>query len=203
MWPFLAVRPRFANCPPPSVATARPCHAAQLPRPSTLAVSGALNDPIVETTPPTGAVSFTLTSSLFCSGTASSFSTRRSPPAIPRPVNAVALVVNCARLSAMCTAPSIFTMCAWPVTGLAMTKRSIASRFTSMSRSGSSGAFGSVGVAFSTGRRCSVTSGVVSERTSTWLLANANGRQSTASFGLVRKTPLGSDTRTSLSVIAP
>ena len=143
------------------------------------------------------------TSNLFCSGTASSFSTSRSPPAIPGPVSAAAFVVSCARLSAICTAPSIFTICVWPVTGFAITNRSITSRFTSMSRSGSNGAFGSVGVAFSSGRRCSVTSGVDSDRTSTWLRLNAKGRQSTLSFGLVRNTPLGSDTRTSLRIIAP
>jgi hypothetical protein len=201
--PLFAASVRSASDFPPRIATALPCHAFHDPLPETVASSGCFNPPIVAATPPAGAISLASTSSLSWSGTASSFSVRRSPPAIPGPVSASALAVSCARASAMCTPLSKRTICTCPVTALAMTKRSTVSLPISISRSGRYGAFGSVGTAVSNGERCQVISFAAADRTSTWLLRNAKGRQSTSSRGEVRNTPLGSATRTSVSTILP
>ena len=166
--PSRAVSASRANSCPPKSASNLPFHAFQSPLPSTRTASGWVSPPSLASTPPRGASSRNWKASLFVSGTASSTSLTRSPPARPCPATAEPSNQTCARPEAICARPSSRNTRRSPETGASAMKLSTRSLPMSMSRSGSSGPSSVEGL--SSGARRRIIRCAVSARTSTWFL---------------------------------
>ncbi len=138
--PLRAVSASRANGALSRFATSRPSHRRQSPRPLTRTERGAVKPAILANTPLRGALSDRLSASRLASGTASSLSANRSPPARPSPPIAAACNETNARRLAMRALPSRKATRRSPVTAGSITSRSTLNRPTLMSRSGSSGA---------------------------------------------------------------
>ena len=164
--PLRAARRNRAIDNPERLPISMPSHFAQSPAPFSLNDSGALIRVSAAITPPSGASTASLRASRFFSGRASSTRSRRSPACPPGAASVRARAVTCARRSAIWAAPVSRKSRRVPATAGPATSRSIRSCPISISRSGSSGAPGSV--TLKAGTRCSTTVGAMAERMSTW-----------------------------------
>ena len=158
--PARAVSATSASASAPASAFNTPSQRSQLPLPSSDIANAVALPAIPAINPSTGAVTCNATSKRLASGTASSFSTSRSPSIVP-PV-----AVTIARRSAIFILPSKLATCRRPATASAKTIRSIFNRSISISRSGSKGSPVS-GTTLNNGLRDTVISGAVRASIST------------------------------------